>query len=519
MGVEPAVRCGSRSRTHSEVKARAAKVAAGLSGLGVRPGDRVALVLRNDIEFVEISLGAGLLGAVPVPVNWHWRGTELAYLLTDSDAKVVFAHSDFAGEVAGVLPDGVGLIAVMPSAEVAEAHRLSAEDLTPPSGRAEFEAWLADRPPWTQAPASAPMGVIYTSGTTGYPKGILREPISPQRNQQLAAFLLESWKLAPGMRTLLPTPAYHSAPNVHAMMSIALGSDLTFMPKFDAEQLLRIIDEHRIEHMQLAPTILVKLLALPARTRARYDVSSLRAVVHGAAPCPVEVKKAMIDWWGPVFIECYGGSEAGIVTAGSTEDWLAHPGTVGAAVGDGADLRVLDPTSRAPLPAGQVGEIFLKPPRVWPDFTYIGDPAKRRAMEHDGYWTLGDLGYLDEDGFLYLTDRTSDMVIFGGTNIYPAEIEQCLLRLNGVNDVAVFGIPDPEFGEILAAHVDAAPEARLGEDDVRGHVAAHLANYKVPRVVVFDNDLPREETGKLFKRRIRQRYLNPAPAGSRHHEA
>ncbi|WP_445186457.1 AMP-binding protein [Pseudonocardia sp. Cha107L01] len=510
MNVEPAVRCGTRSRSHAEVKARAARVAAGLGALGVRPGDRVAVVLRNDIEFVEITLGTGLIGAVPVPVNWHWKGKELAYLLGDSEAKAVFSHSDLAPDVAAVLPPGVRLIEVVTSADVTEANNLSDEDIAPRTGHPEFESWLAEHEPWTRPPTSAPMGVIYTSGTTGNPKGILRAQPTPEQNQKLAQFLLDSWKLAPGMRTLLPTPVYHSAPNVHAMMSIALGSDLTFMPRFSAEGLLRLIDEHRIQHMQLAPTILIKLLALPEQTRARYDVSSLQAVVHGAAPCPVEVKKAMIDWWGPIFIECYGGSEAGIVTAGNTEDWLTHPGTVGAAVGGGADLLVLDPDTREPVPTGQVGEVFLKRPNVWPDFTYIGDPGKRAAMEQDGYWTLGDLGYLDEDGFLYLTDRTSDMVIFGGTNVYPAEIEECLVGLKGVNDVAVFGIPDAEFGEVLAAHLDVDPAAGLTQDDVRGHVAANLARYKVPRVVVFDNDLPREETGKLFKRRIRQRYLDAA---------
>jgi long-chain acyl-CoA synthetase len=508
MSVEPAVRCGSRSRTHTEVRARAAAVATGLDSLGLGPGDRVALVLRNDIEFVEITLGVGLIGAIPVPVNWHWKGRELAYLLADSDARVVFAHSDLAGDVAAVLPPGVRLIEVIPSSEVADAHRLSGEDVAPTPGRLELDSWLAGQQPWTAPSIGAPMAVIYTSGTTGNPKGILREGLSPEQSQQLAAFVSQSWKLRPGLRTLLPTPIYHSAPNVHAMMTVALGSDLTLMPKFDAVQLLKIIDEHRVQHLQLAPTILVKLLALPSEIRARYDVSSLETVVHGAAPCPVEVKRAMIEWWGPVFVECYGGSEAGVVTAATSEDWLARPGTVGTAVGYGADLRVVDPDTGQPVPAGQVGEIYLKRPDVWPDFTYIGDRAKRKAMEQDGYWTLGDLGYLDEDRFLYLTDRTTDMVIFGGTNIYPAEIEECLLGLIGVKDVAVFGIPDAEFGEVLAAHIDADPSAGLSEDDVRDHVAVNLAKYKVPKVVVFDDDLPREETGKLFKRRIRQRYLD-----------
>jgi long-chain acyl-CoA synthetase len=213
----------------------------------------------------------------------------------------------------------------------------------------------------------------------------------------------------------------------------------------------------------------------------------------------------MIDWWGPIIHEFYGGSETGIAVSCTSEQWLAHPGTVGAPVAD-AVLRILDPDGDE-VPNGEVGEVYIRPPTVWPDFTYINDSAKRAGMERDGFLTQGDIGHLDAGGFLHLSDRASDMVISGGVNIYPAEIEHCLLGLEGVRDVAVVGIPDPDFGEALAAHVDADPAAALTEQDIRDHVRRELAAYKVPKVVVFDDNLPREDTGKLFKRRIREQYL------------
>ena len=216
----------------------------------------------------------------------------------------------------------------------------------------------------------------------------------------------------------------------------------------------------------------------------------------------------MIDWLGPVILEYYGGTETGICVFCDTAEWLAHPGTVGAPLA-GADIHVFDPDGNL-LPRGETGEIYVKPPHFWPGFTYLGLDEKRREIDRDGYISIGDVGRVDEDGFLHLSDRARDMVISGGVNIYPIEIEACLLELPGVRDVAVFGIPDESFGEALAAHVDVAPEAGLTEDAVREHVRTRLAGYKVPRIVVFDNDLPREESGKIFKRRIRERYWREA---------
>jgi long-chain acyl-CoA synthetase len=272
-----------------------------------------------------------------------------------------------------------------------------------------------------------------------------------------------------------------------------------------------VIEAQRIDHIQMVPTMFVRLLELPEATRARYDLSSLRCVVHAAAPCPVEVKRRMIEWLGPVVTEYYGGSEVGIGVWCDSVEWLAHPGTVGRAV-DGSDIRIIGPDG-ADLPAGEVGEVFMRPAENWPDFTYLGDDAKRQAMERNGYLSVGDVGRLDSDGFLYLTDRATDMVISGGVNIYPAEIENVLYDLPGVRDAAVFGIPDEQYGEALAAHVDVDPAARLTGEDIRAFVRERLAGYKVPKVVVLDDDLPREESGKLFKRRLRDRYWAQAGRG------
>jgi long-chain acyl-CoA synthetase len=302
----------------------------------------------------------------------------------------------------------------------------------------------------------------------------------------------------------VPAPLYHSAPNVHALFAIRMGNDLTLMPRFDAEELLRLIERHRIEHVQLVPTMFHRLLALPEEVRRRYDLSSLRGAVHAAAPCPPEEKRAMIDWWGPIIGEYYGGTETGIVVHATSEQWLTHPGTVGAPVNDAA-LRIVGEDGEE-LPAGETGEIYLRPPTCWPDFTYHGRPEERSAMERDGFLTLGDVGHVDADGFLWITDRVKDMIIAGGVNIYPVEIEQCLLGLAGVRDVAVIGVPDPDLGEAIAAHVQLAEGATLTADEVRAHVGRELAGYKVPRIVAFEEELPREDSGKLFKRRLREQH-------------
>jgi long-chain acyl-CoA synthetase len=501
---EPVVRYGEREIPHDALRLEAARTAAGLAEAGVRHSDRVALVLRNDPTFLSLSAACGLMGAVPVPVNWHWHGDELRHVITHSDARVVFAHSNFVDSVEEVLPEGVPLVEVPVPGELT-AHYGPA----PVTGRRPlFEEWIGAHEPYAEPLDAAPMSLIYTSGTTGLPKGVIRDAMTPEQSRDVAAATLAAMGLRPGMHTLVTAPMYHAAPNAQALFALALGMELTVMPRFGPEAFLAGVESQAVTHVQTVPTMFIRLLELPEEIRARYDLSSLECVVHAAAPCPTHVKHRIIDWFGPVIREYYGATEIGVVIACDSAEWLAHEGTVGRPLAD-ADIHVFDLEGRLVGP-GETGEILIRPPSYWPGFTYLGQDDKRREIERDGYISIGDVGHVDQEGYLYLSDRVRDMVISGGVNIYPAEIEACLLELDGVRDVAVFGIPDDAYGEAIAAHVDPDPAAGLTETAVRDHVRARLAGYKVPRVVVFDTELPREESGKIFKRRIRERYWQAA---------
>jgi long-chain acyl-CoA synthetase len=309
--------------------------------------------------------------------------------------------------------------------------------------------------------------------------------------------------IRPGIRSVVPGPLYHSAPNAFAMRAGRVGELMVLMPRFDPVGLLELIERQRLDTMFMVPTMFIRLLKLPEETRARFDVSSLRFVIHAAAPCPHEVKRAMIDWWGPVINEFYGSTESGAVTLATSADTLARPGTVGRPI-EGAEVRILNDTGRS-LRAGEVGEIFTRFGEL-PDFTYHNRPEERAKVDRDGFITSGDVGYLDEDGFLFLCDRKRDMVISGGVNIYPAEIEAVLHGAPGVNDCAVFGIPDAEFGEKLMAIVEPLEGSVLLTEDLSAYLRLHLADYKVPRIIEIGRDLPREDSGKIFKRKLRDPY-------------
>jgi long-chain acyl-CoA synthetase len=496
MAREPGVRCGDRFSSYAELMERALRASRGLHELGIDAGDRVALLLRNSLEFLEASIATAPLGASAVPVNWHWRGEEIAHVLSDSGARALVVHEQLWPAIAASVPAGVQVL-IVPE----EAHAGSPAELPP--GARPWPEWLSAHEPWDEPPQGSPVSIIYTSGTTGRPKGVVRTPVEDRQREEMQAMLSAIFKLAPEERTVIPAPLYHTAPNVYALAAALRGMDMTIMPRFDAEEFLRIVAEQRVSVVQMVPTMFVRLLALPEGVRSRYDLSSLRWVVHAAAPCPIEVKRAMIEWWGPIIAEYYGGTETGPVTFCTSEEWLAHPGTVGRPLA-GASVKVLDEQGRE-LPPGQSGEVYMWLD-VWPDFTYAGDEDKRREMERDGLISCGDIGYLDADGYLYLNDRRSDMVISGGVNIYPAEIEACLLLLRGVRDCAVFGIPDDDFGEALAAHVEVDDGAQLTAAQVREHVRGRLASYKTPKLVEFSDSLPREDSGKIFKRRLRAPY-------------
>jgi long-chain acyl-CoA synthetase len=498
-----------RETSPDAFEAAAARAARGLAELGVGEDDVVCIMLRNEPAFLEALFGARRLGAYPCPINWHYKADEAGWILADSGAKALVVHADLLPQIEGAIPRGVATVVVQPEAATRSAYGLAEQDLQIPAGMREWHAWLAACALWS-GPARVPRANMpYTSGTTGRAKGVRRITPSPEAAAAAAAVLRMAYARALGiedeMRALLSAPLYHSAPVSYAIQTMLVGATLVLEPKFDAERTLALIERHRLTHAYLVPTMYARLLKLPDAVKHRYDVSSMRFVASTGSPCAPEVKRAMIEWWGPVFHESYASSEAGYVTAISSAEALAKPGSAGRPIGAGA-LRILDAEGRE-LPPGEIGLIYARQP-AYPDFTYNNNPEARRAIDRDGLWTLGDMGYLDEDGYLFICDRATDMVISGGVNIYPAEIEVALAAMPGVHDCAVFGIPDAEFGETLAAAIQPEPDTTLDAHGVRTWLAARIADYKVPRVVEFHAQLPREESGKIFKRRLRDPYWN-----------
>jgi long-chain acyl-CoA synthetase len=494
MGEDTLIISGARQVTRGALEERVRRAASGFAALGIGPGDCVALLLRNDIAFLEASLAAGMLGSYAVPINWHWKPEEVAYLLNDCEARVVVAHADLL-PLLDEAPPGLPVLPVRTPPEVAAAYGIP---IAEPPGEA-WDAWLARQPAWDRPPQPARESMIYTSGTTGRPKGVRRQPPSAEQAAGTARNRAQIYGLRPGIRALVPGPMYHSAPNGFGLRAAALADLLVLMPRFDPEEVLALIARHRIDTVFLVPTMMVRLLRLPEAVRRRYDLSSLRHVTHAAAPCPPEVKRQFIEWWGPVLHEFYGATDLGAPTACDSEDWLRKPGTVGRLT-EGAVVKILDDNGRE-CPVGMPGEIFASVDYM-PDFTYHKRDAERRAMERDGLLSVGDVGYFDADGYLFLCDRKRDMVISGGVNIYPAEIEAVLTGIEGVLDCAVFGIPDAEYGEALCAAIRAVPGTT--EAAIRTALKAKLANFKVPRVIEFHDDLPRDDSGKLLKRKLRE---------------
>jgi long-chain acyl-CoA synthetase len=348
--------------------------------------------------------------------------------------------------------------------------------------------------------------MIYTSGTTGHPKGVRRDAATPEQAAAYVQMLARVYGLVPGVRALVAGPLYHASPNAYGRQALPNADIVVLQSKFDPEETLAAIQKHRITHAVMVPTMFVRLLKLPPEVRARYDVSSIRWVTHTGAPCPAEVKRQLMDWWGPVVYETYGGSEVGTATLATPDDALAFPGSVGVPTPGTRIAFYAEDGTR--LPEGEIGEIYMRVP-CYADFTYLNNPEKRAGVERDGLISVGDVGYL-KDGHLYLCDRRSDMVISAGTNIYPAEIEMTLLQCPGVQDCAVFGIPDEEFGESLAAAVQLLPGATLTAQEVRDYLGSRLAKYKVPRRVDFHAALPRQDSGKIFKRQLRDPFWEAA---------
>lgn len=481
-----AVDDGERQRTWAELAERSTRVARLLRDeFGLRPNDHAALFMQNRVEFVEIVLGAIEAGIWLTPINWHLQADEIAYILEDSGARVVFADPAHAG------------VAQQCRATVVVAG----DELDRRLAAASAEALPLD------GPAGGTM--LYTSGTTGRPKGVKRA-----RAASLGAALdnIRNYGSALGLdgdgAHLVTGPLYHAAPGLFAVYDLVNGAPLLVMPRWDAAQALRLIAAHRVRHTHMVPTMFVRLLALDAALRSRADLSSLRLVLHGAAPVAPEVKRRMIEWWGPILVEYWGASECGVCTLADSAAWLSHPGTVGRALPQWEVFAVDDSGGR--LPPEDVGLLYCRHRQLAGVFEYHGDPEKTaRAYLEPGVFTLGDIGRVDANGWVYLKDRLSHLIISGGANIYPAEVEQVLQRHPAVYDVCVFGIPDDEWGESVKAAIELAegwqPSPAL-EIEILDFARTLLAGYKVPRSIDFELRLPRHPTGKLHVRELRDRY-------------
>ena len=489
------------------IEARARRGIGGLSALGIGEGDVVAIMLRNEPAFLEAMLIARLAGCYSCPINFHYKADEAGYILRDCAAKALIVHADLLRQIDGGVPPGCHVIVVEPSPETRVSFRLTSEQCTVPPGVTEWEAWLAASPPYEGPPRQVHGSVPYSSGTTGKPKGVLRRPATPEVLTRMLEITQMVLGIKQGMRTAIVAPLYHSAPASYGMQSLLYGELVVIHERFDAERLLADIERHKLDRLYLVPTHFVRLLRLPDEVKRRYDLSSIAFVASTGSPCPPEVKKQMIDWWGPVINESYASSEAGFITLLTSQEAKTHPGSAGRPL-PGADVRIMNDAGDV-LPPFEPGLIYCRQ-SAYPDFTYINRDADRRAIDRDGLVGVGDVGYFDRDGYLYICDRKSDMVISGGVNIYPAEIEAVLITMPGVADCAVFGIPDAEFGEALAAHVQPHGDAVIEREAVRKFLKERIADYKVPRVVEFSDALPREESGKIFKRRLRDPYWQDA---------
>ena len=480
--------------TFGELEARANQLAHAFRAAGMREGDVVAVLMENNEHFHAVMWGARRAGLYYVPINTHLTAAEAAYIVDNSSAKAIIGSAKLlpvCRDLAGHLPNGLPELRMMAGGQL--------------DGWLSYPECVADQPVTPIDDEIEGDLLQYSSGTTGRPKGIKRQlsHLPPAQAPGLMTALVSFWA-NPNGTYLSPAPLYHTAPNVWSLTFQAAGIPVVVMERFDAEGALDAIARHRVTHGQFVPVMFTRMLKLPEAVRHSYDVSSLERVIHAAAPCPVDIKKQMIDWWGPIIDEYYASSEAHGSTLITAEDWLAHPGSVGRAMN--GVLHILDEEGNE-LPPGEAGEIYFE---TAASFEYLNDPAKTAATtSRQGWRTVGDIGYLDEEGYLYLTDRRHHMIISGGVNIYPQEAENMLVTHPKVMDAAVFGIPDDEMGQSvkgvvqLIDHNEASDE--VGEE-LLTWLRERLAHYKCPRSISFEAQLPRTDTGKLYKQSLIEKY-------------
>ncbi|MGB0800216.1 MAG: AMP-binding protein [Ilumatobacteraceae bacterium] len=484
------------TQTFSELDEAANRLARLLRDTGLQPGDHVAICMENHPRYLEVLWGCNYAGLIYTAASSRLTSEELGYVVDDCGARVLITSQGMAGAAAEI-------VAHTPKIE----RRLMLDGAI--ADHESYEEAVADCDPTPLEGRIAGTDMLYSSGTTGRPKGVL--PAVPDTPlEEYSSGVKTLLELLFGMddtKTYLsPAPLYHAAPLRFCMSVQACGSTVVVMEHFDAEEYLGLISRHGVTHSQLVPTMFVRMLKLPEDVRTSYDVSSLEAAIHAAAPCPVAVKRDMIEWWGPVIHEYYAGTEGNGFVYCNSDMWLGHPGTVGVPINCSVHIVGEDGEE---MPVGEAGTVYFESGAT---FEYHNDPEKTAASRHPSGWsTLGDVGHVDEDGFLYLTDRKAYMIITGGVNVYPQEAENLLITHPSVADVAVFGIPDDDFGEQVKAVVE--PVAMPGEeerDSLERELIAfcreHLADVKCPRSIDFRPELPRHPTGKLYKRLLKDEY-------------
>ena len=480
--------------TFDDLEARANRLAHRFRQDGLSEGDTVAILMENNEHIHAVMWAARRSGLYYVPINTHLTAAEAAYIVDNSSAKAIIGSAALQDTCAGLaehLPGGLPQLLMLAEGDL--------------EGWERYPECVADQPNTPIDDEIEGDLLQYSSGTTGRPKGIKRElpHVPPDQAPGMMAALVGFW-MDPEAVYLSPAPLYHTAPSVWSMSAQAGGVTTVVLEKFDPEGTLDAIQRHRVTHGQFVPAMFVRMLKLPEAARHSYDLSSLKRVMHAAAPCPVEIKKQMMDWWGPIIDEYYASSEAIGSTLITAEDWLAHPGSVGKPMMGG--VHILDENGNE-LPPGQAGEIYFEGGY---SFEYLND-ASKTAASHDkhGWMTVGDIGYLDDDGYLFLTDRRHHMIISGGVNIYPQEAENLLVTHPKVLDAAVFGIPDDEMGQRVVAAVQTVEEADATDqfaDELLDWLRDRLSHFKCPRSIAFEAQLPRTDTGKLYKNALIEKY-------------
>ncbi len=489
--------------TYREFEVRSNQLAHLLRSLGLVRLDHYSIVMENNDRYLEACSAGQRSGLYYTCVNSYLTADEVGYIVDNSESQVV---------ITSVAKRDVVLEAVRDNDRVTQVLVVDDDGSSGDDRVRDYALALAGHPTSPLPDERLGAAMLYSSGTTGRPKGITR-PLPDQAPDELPplfTFLSGLWHYREDMVYLSPAPLYHSAPQAAVGLTIGIGGTVIIMERFDPVEYLQLVERYQVTHTQLVPTMFSRMLKLPEADRTRYDLSSLEIAVHAAAPCPVPVKEAMIDWWGPIIHEYYGATEGLGFTACDSEEWLAHKGTVGKVIL--GDLYIADDEMNE-LPVGQPGTIWFKSATP---FSYHNDPEKtREATSDDGTMTtVNDVGYVDDDGFLYLTDRKTFMIISGGVNLYPQEIENLLITHPSVADAAVFGVPNPDLGEEVKAVVQPMPGVTADDaltEELLAFCREHLSRQKVPRSIDYLDELPRLPTGKLYKRLLRDKYWPDAP--------